>query len=638
MRILLLWFFLCLQVLFAQEVNEKGKRETIKGLEAYYRKDTIVLRKANKKLIKLYKNQRDSTLLAQYYQYKAKYHEVFYTQDSAYYYYSLSKELSKSLKDSLEVGKCLLHMGNLQREVKDYLGSELSSLEALEYLVPLSSYEYIEKAYINLGLASLELNESEKPYQYFKEARFYNSMVSHGKPYFIYNCIGLYFQKNSLDKTAVDFFSLGIEGLFSENYKDKNSKQRFNWQLGMYDVSVKDSEQYAILLNNLARSNFKLGRLEKVLEQLYEVERIHAANNNLFQLSKNQINIAEYFIYFEDFPSAKVYAKKALKYAIVSHNNKYWLEALKILSKLTAGRESHMYLKEYTTLNDSLIKKERELTNQFAKIKFDNTKKERENFILKRENENRKVEIIKQKQRNLVIALLGVISFSGLLISILFFRFNKKRLLLERALDSKKSKEQERSRISKELHDGVLGKLFGIRLGLGFLDIQSNQKEKEKYSEYLNELQEIEKEIREVSHKLTIDVEGGYFPELIENLIESKSKVGSFNYSIVIDSEINWSIITNEIKINIHRVIHELLNNIIKHAKADFVEIKIDQKNEWLIISLADNGIGFNEEKVIDGIGIKNIKSRITALNGSIEIQSYKGVKVIIEIPIKETT
>lgn len=613
MRILLLWFFLCLEVLFAQEVYKERKNKTTIGIEAYYSKDTIVLRKANKKLVKLYKKQKDSILLAQYYQYKAKYHEVFYKQDSAYYYYSLSKEISKSLKDSLEVGKCLLYMGNLQREVKDYLGSELNSLEALEYLEPLKSYEYIEKVYANLCMVNLELEESEKVFYYADKVDDYNELTNVRNNTFLFKYVGLFLLRRKQFDGARQFFNVGIK-----KYLKKSDDER-------------KSEQYAELLRNYAFCNQKLGELENVLKQYLQAIEIFEIKSNIFQLAISYLNIAKYYISTKDYFKAKLYARKALSYSKLSHNNKCWLEVLRILSTLENYKSANKYLQEYIELNDSLVQKERKLTNQFAKIKYENEQKKSENLILKGENEKKKIEITKHKQQILILFLLGIISVLGLIIATFYFGFKRKRLLLERELEGKKSKEQERSRISKELHDGVLGKLFGIRLGLGFLNIESN--EKEKYLEYLNELQEIEKEIREVSHKLTIDIEDGYFPELIENLLETKSKIGSFNYSIKIASEINWSIIVNEIKINIHRIIHELLNNIIKHANADFVEIKIDQNNEMLIISLIDNGIGFNEGKILDGIGIKNIKSRITKLKGKLKIKREKGTAIFIEVP-----
>ena len=61
----------------------------------------------------------------------------------------------------------------------------------------------------------------------------------------------------------------------------------------------------------------------------------------------------------------------------------------------------------------------------------------------------------------------------------------------------------ERKRISLELHDGVLGRLFGSRMGLGYLELNADHKTQQQYQQFLDELQSIEKEIRGLSHQLS---------------------------------------------------------------------------------------------------------------------------------------
>ena len=75
-------------------------------------------------------------------------------------------------------------------------------------------------------------------------------------------------------------------------------------------------------------------------------------------------------------------------------------------------------------------------------------------------------------------------------------------LTLKQQATLEEEKVQERNRISQELHDGILGRLFGTRMGLGFLDLQGDEKLQQQHQDFLNELQDIEKEIRDVSHKL----------------------------------------------------------------------------------------------------------------------------------------
>lgn len=212
-------------------------------------------------------------------------------------------------------------------------------------------------------------------------------------------------------------------------------------------------------------------------------------------------------------------------------------------------------------------------------------------------------------------------------------------LTLQQKAKLEEEKVKERNRISEELHDGVLGKLFGTRFGLGFLNIKGDDDVLEKHQSLLNELQDIEKEIRDVSHKLNDNFNSDTvnFTFIITQLLKDKSELGGFTYDFNIDSEISWKT-TNEVtKANIYRIIQEALQNILKHAKAEKVTLAFSKDDQHIIINLKDNGVGFNSKKGKKGIGIKNIKSRVKKLNGSVEFLSElnKGTSLIIKIPYK---
>lgn len=197
-------------------------------------------------------------------------------------------------------------------------------------------------------------------------------------------------------------------------------------------------------------------------------------------------------------------------------------------------------------------------------------------------------------------------------------------------------REKERQRISEELHDGVLGKLFGTRMGLGFLDLSNNQC-KEKYQQFLNELQDVEKEIREVSHKLSANLDGSDigFIGVIEQLLKDKSIINYFSYSLDVDKSINWKSINEVDRVNLYRILQEALQNIIKHAKAKNIEVTITKQDKTIRAAIKDDGIGFDSSKRKNGIGIKNIKSRVKRLKGAIQIHSKpnQGTALYIDFP-----
>ncbi|WP_408032851.1 sensor histidine kinase [Tenacibaculum xiamenense] len=209
---------------------------------------------------------------------------------------------------------------------------------------------------------------------------------------------------------------------------------------------------------------------------------------------------------------------------------------------------------------------------------------------------------------------------------------------LEESLLLKQEQERakERQRISEELHDGVLGKLFGTRMGLGFLDISTT--EKEKYEKFLFELQEIEKEIRNVSHKLSANLTGAdiNFESLVRDLMEEKSQIGKFDYKLNFEN-MDWRTVNDVIKLNLYRVIQESIQNILKHAKATEVIINLKNIQNVISVEIHDNGIGFSKTKQKSGIGLKNIHSRIKKVKGTISINTEhgKGTSIILNIPLK---
>jgi len=194
----------------------------------------------------------------------------------------------------------------------------------------------------------------------------------------------------------------------------------------------------------------------------------------------------------------------------------------------------------------------------------------------------------------------------------------------------------ERQRISSELHDSIIGKLFGVRLNLGFIEIR-DKKQNENHHKFLGELQEIEQEIRDVSHTLNtnIDASGIGFEAIIEQLLKDKSSLGKFNYESFFDENIDWQSISETCKIDIYRIIQEAFQNIIKHAKAKNIILSFRKIDERLLIKITDDGIGISKSKKTNGIGMKNIMNRVKRLRGTLQIDSLsiKGTTLNIEIP-----
>jgi signal transduction histidine kinase len=200
------------------------------------------------------------------------------------------------------------------------------------------------------------------------------------------------------------------------------------------------------------------------------------------------------------------------------------------------------------------------------------------------------------------------------------------------------SRNKEKKRLAQDLHDGVLGRMFGLRLNLDSLNYNTDEDSVKRRFELLNELKTIEQDIREISHDLNREKQVliNNFVSIVHNLLEEQNTLHEATVSYTIDNDVVWDKIANAIKINMYRILQEGLQNINKYARAQniTVEIKGDEDNVYLKIQ--DDGVGFDVGRKSKGIGMQNMISRTNECNGIIDITSKKneGTKIVITLPI----
>ncbi len=298
------------------------------------------------------------------------------------------------------------------------------------------------------------------------------------------------------------------------------------------------------------------------------------------------------------------------------------------------------YYQEYITLNDSLINKERAIRNKFARIRYETKEIEQRN------------ERITQERLYLLILSSALILSIFLIYSTISQRAKNKELKLNQLQQEaneeiynlmltqqdkiEEGRAQEKKRISEDLHDGILGRLFGTRLSLDSLNEKTDVDTVKNRGVYIEELKAIEQEIRKISHDLNSDiVSGSGFFDMIKTLVENQTKVYNLKYELKKNDDIDWESIPNKTKINFYRIIQESLQNIYKHADAKLVKINFELKNDFILLEISDDGNGFEINKVKKGIGLKNIASRVEDLGGDLDINSMrgKGTTILVLIP-----
>lgn len=216
------------------------------------------------------------------------------------------------------------------------------------------------------------------------------------------------------------------------------------------------------------------------------------------------------------------------------------------------------------------------------------------------------------------------------------------RLFLEKTLAQQQrteaileAEDRERLRIARDLHDGIGQMLAAARMALGNF-LAKKKLENQHIQNSLDLLEESIKEIREISHNM--------MPGALTKLGLStalKQFVNKINALGVLQIELQIigvkERLSEKIETMLYRVVQEILSNIIRHAEATKVSIELVKHENELVLVVEDNGKGFDgKAPENNGIGIKNIATRVEYLNGSVNFDSAigRGTSVIVEIPL----
>lgn len=569
--------------------------------------DSLEFRKWNSKLLDLAEAKDDSSALAEGYWDLASLFNDFHKYDSAYYYYNRSANLYYEIDDNYSHGRMLLNQAIIQSKVNDYLGSEITSFRAIDILKPLRSFKQLFLAYNNLGVIHNNLGNFNQSLKYHEIAKSYNDNLNISY-YEITNLnnIGLAHHNMGEYKEAVSSFEA------AQNLKD-NISLRFK----------------AIIVDNLGHSELMLGNLDYGRELIKDALNIRYEIKHKGGIVLSYLHLGDYYRFKNQKKGAINYYSKAARLADELNMHSELLDIYMALVEVDKKNEVK-YLESHINLTEQLRQEERSIQNQFARIRY-----ETDQIIQKADNLN-------QQKTYLVIGIILVFILFFLTYIIQMQKARNKKLILERQqqdsnekiydllLRSQQKYEEgsisERKRISRDLHDGILSKFFGIRLNLEVLNSKIDKASEDKRSLYIESLKGVENEIRNISHELSMDFDLSEigFLYIVKDLLADFEETEDFKIDFLSSPEMNWRIIKNNIKVNFFRIIQESLQNIRKHANANNVEIRIKSEERHLILYIKDDGYGFDFTRKEKGIGLKNIEERAKEINGKFSIFSNK--------------
>ena len=556
------------------------------------------------------------------YTYLGDFYVALAISDSAFIYYSKAEKMYLKRHDVYNFAKTRLNKSILQFNEGDFLGSEISVFSALRAVKGQKFNDVIYDSYNHLGLINNELG-------YFDRALEYNSKAL----------------ASIDDKTMESVFqskatSLNNLGYVYQNMNRHDKAVRY-FKEGLEQKNLKTDKPfvYAMLLDNLAYSKFKIRDFEDLPEQFYQSLKFRDSLQLTSGVLVSKMRLSEYYAFIKDSVKSLKYAKESLNLAKQVKNYKSVLLVLKQLSSIEPQKASY-YSKQYININDSLQKAERTMGEKFTRIEYETDQIKSENTDLLEQNRN-------------LVYLFGGLGILGLFIFTIKTQKAKNRELLFKQEQQKANEDiynlmisqqntietnriKEKNRVARELHDGVLGRMFGVRMNLDGLNAFQDEDAVVQRTNYLSELKNIEQDIREISHDLNREKSEliNNFVAIIDELFEEQKKTYKPKFISSIDSTIKWELISNSKKINLYRILQESLQNINKYALANTIRVEFEKKDNYIILKISDDGIGFNVKTAKKGIGIQNILFRTSECDGVVDIKSEKGQGTIITVTL----
>lgn len=410
-----------------------------------------------------------------------------------------------------------------------------------------------------------------------------------------------------------------------------------------FNTLVNLSDGY-LLLNSQTGNSQAYACLKKAEQIAVELNK----KENLFYI---YFNIGAYHYNLNELSKALNYYNLAIsfyepKIGIDQKLNLY-KALVEVYKKTNDYQKAYQYREKYNRVKDSIFTIDKIKSFNEIQTKYEVEKKTLKINLLSKEKQ------IEKNRKHYAI-------FIGFILSILLiflFVFYKNRIRSQKLIREKENKifeqekeqlqqdqelkhilgilqgqDEERNRLAKEIHDGVGGKLAGIKLQLSVIN---NDLKNEKVIKIIDSIANVFKELRAISHNLSQNhINDQPLEFLLVELFETYQNRKEFQIELNIFPEDALKKTTPEIKHNIYRIMQELMANASKHSKASHVSVAIIKHDHFINLMVEDNGIGFPENRN-SGIGLKNIEERLQSIKGNIIIESSKkGSSFTINIPI----
>ncbi len=475
-------------------------------------------------------------------------------------------------------------------------------------------------ASMNIGNVNNRLEKKEEALNWYRKGLLLmkNNFLKQ-KAANIYNNIAIAQYKLGRKDSTLFYLALGIE-----NLKNGENLTQYANSLLLYGGMLAEFGQ-----KKEAEINYKKGLATR--------EKI----GDIYYIIADMTQISNFYLSTSQYQKSITTCNKAIELA--KKNNYINVEDIyqnlaKSYSLIGNYKNANFVLEKYNALKDTVYQKnsEKAMAEMQSKYEYDKQQikiKTLENDKLQKQNE--KNSLIRNILLASLLAGLGLVFYvykNNLNLQSKNLQLVNKNNEIEEAL--LKGTLQERKRVASELHDNLSAKISGIKWRLEAIKPSfETEKQNQIYQSSVNALAEVYTDVRLISHNLLpaeLETKGIKFA--LNNLVIELNGLDKTKFSLNIQE--NLPKIKSKIEYELFSIILELSNNILKHSHAKEAEINLQEiDNQW-VLKVTDNGIGFSETENKKGMGFANLKSRVESINGKMNIESEKGVKVVIEVPV----
>jgi two-component system, NarL family, sensor kinase len=525
--------------------------------------------------------------------------------------YTHALQLFNETKNKSGEANCLNNLGVVYWRTGNRLKATESYLNSARLNDSLNNRLGLAKNHINLGNLFTSYNEHQKALSSFQSANDILLALQDSSELLALTAMNLGNLYSDIDNPARDL------GVAKKNYHA--ALKRF-YILG-------DTLNISGIYNNYGLIHENEDHLDSALIYYKKALHLRQSNNDINGLMISNLNIGNIYRKQKKVSLAVQHYDAGLQYAKKTGDAVNHLYLLK--NKLYVSLESQSgnlddQFKQYETLRDSLFNQEK--SKQIAELE---TKYESEKKQLEIDRGRMELNQKSLQNRNLAIGLCLTV-FAAALIVVLILQRNRmikivsnKNDLIHTQQIGQILKEQERKtfdamlegqdkervRIAEDLHDRLGSTLTAAKLHFEAIQINGGSKAFELLDNAIDET-------RQIAHNMLSGVltKFGLYAALLDlkETIESTNRIAIQVQTIQFDDRL-----TSEQEVNLYRITQEFISNTLKHARATQIIIRIEKSDNNVLITLEDNGIGYDMAQVTNGMGTKNIEARTKKINAT---------------------